>query len=548
MQKELKIYDTASREKKAFHSLNPGQVKMYCCGPTVYDYLHIGNFRGAVFFNFVRNWLEFLNYKVDYIYNFTDIDDKILNRSLKEKIPPKELAEKYIKEFKKDYESLKLKAHTHNPRATETLKEIIHLIEGLLEKKKAYEVEGDVFYSISSFEEYGFLSGRKPEELLSGTRIETDPRKKNPLDFALWKKTKEGETWSFESPWGQGRPGWHIECTAMIHKFLGEEIDIHAGGSDLIFPHHENEIAQSTGLNKKKYAQFWMHNNMIVMEGDKMSKSLGNMVSMRDFLKDYPGEVFKFLILSCHYRSPLSFSKKSLEQAVVSLFRLYSSLLLAQQQFESFVQRTKTDPVFEKSKPEIDHPLLKNDAHQGVRKTLLRNNDSNKKIEKNKQEFESLNQQRASYKEVQDFEEELKKAEQDIQSAFNDDFATPKAFAVFFSVFHLFQKQDKKLPLELKAQISKSYLAFFKKYGELLSLFQEEPQNFLKDLEDQFLKQRGIKRIDIEKVLEQRTQARKNKDFKKADEFREKLTKWKIDIKDSSEGSQWFFQNFHHDL
>ena len=513
MKNKLKIYDTADRKKKIFQSLKPKQVKMYCCGPTVYDYLHIGNFRGAVFFNFVRNWLEFLNYKVDYIYNLTDIDDKILNRALKEKLPPKKLAEKYIKEFKKDYESLKLKAHTHNPRATETLQEIIHLIEGLIEKKKAYEIEGNVFYSISSFQEYGCLSGRKTEELLSGIRIEPDPQKKNPLDFTLWKKTKEGETWSFESPWGQGRPGWHIECTAMIHKFLGEEIDIHAGGSDLIFPHHENELAQSTGLNGKKYVHFWMHNNMIVTEGDKMSKSLGNILSMRDFLKDYPGEVFKFLILSCHYRSPLSFSKKSLEQAVVSLFRIYSSLLQADQQLEFF--------------------LKKNLA-----------NTKNNKLELDQ---ENTKKQNSSNKQVQEFEEEFKKAEQEIQIAFNDDFATPKAFAVFFSLFHTFQKQIENQALEIKAQISKRYIKFFKKYGKLLSLFQEEPQSFLQKLENRFLKQRCLSRMEIEQILKQRTQARKNKDFKKADELRQKLEEWKINVKDSVDGSQWFFQSFHFD-
>jgi len=501
MRQNLKIYDTADRKKKIFQPLTPGQVKMYCCGPTVYDYLHIGNFRGAVFFNFVRNWLEFLNYKVDYIYNFTDIDDKILNRALKEKLPPQEIAEKYIKEFQKDYKNLKLKAHTHNPRATESLKEIVSLIEGLIEKKKAYELEGDVFYSISSFKHYGSLSGRKTEELLSGSRIEPDPRKKNPLDFALWKKTKEGEVWSFESPWGRGRPGWHIECTAMIHKFLGEEIDIHAGGSDLIFPHHENEIAQSTGLNQKQYARFWMHNNMIVTKGDKMSKSLGNMLSMRDFLKKYPGELFKFLILSCHYRSPLQFSKKSLEQATVALFKFYSSLLEAQKKVASF------------------NPELKKEREEP-----------------------------SSNKQVQDFEEQLKKAELEIQSAFNDDFASPKAFAVFFSLYHIFQKQIKKEPLPAVAHISKSYLVFFKKYGGLMALFQEEPQSFLQNLEDCFLNERGVSRAEMDQILKQRDQARKRKDFKTADELRSRLAKWKMDFKDSAEGSQWVFQSFHLDL
>ena len=477
---KLKIYDTASKEKKVFTSLKPNHVKMYCCGPTVYDFLHIGNFRGAVFFNFVRNWLEFLGYTVDYIYNFTDIDDKILNRAKSEKIKPQELSEKYIAEFKKDYNSLKLKAHTANPRATETLPEIIQLIQRLIKAKKAYEVNGNIFYSVSSFKEYGCLSKRKTEDLLSGARIEVDEEKKDPLDFALWKKTKENETWHFESPWGKGRPGWHIECTAMIHKLLGEEIDIHGGGSDLIFPHHENEIAQSTAITNKKYVRFWMHNNMIVTKGDKMSKSLGNMITMREFLSQYPGELFKFLVLSGHYRSPLQFSKKTVSQALISLCKIYSSLIKAKQ--------------------------------------LL------------------VAQEESSY-----FEKEIKQAEEQIQIAFNDDFATPKAFAVFFSLYNDFQKrlEDKKLSPEKKANMSKEYLSFFKKFGNILSLFQEEPIAFLKSLEDNLLEQKQLKREDIQKKVEERSLARKNKDFKKADQVREELEKMGIEVRDSTEASSW---------
>ena len=476
----LKIYDTASKQKRTFVPLNGKKVKMYCCGPTVYDYLHIGNFRGAVFFNFVRNWLEFLNYRVDYIYNFTDIDDKILNRASNEKVSPQEIAEKYIKEFKKDYNSLKLSPHTANPKATETLPEIIQLIQKLIQEKKAYEIEGDVFYSVSSFKDYGCLSNRKTEEMLSGTRIEVDQRKKSSLDFALWKKTKDGETWSFESPWGKGRPGWHIECTAMIHKFLGEEIDIHAGGSDLIFPHHENEIAQSTAITNKKYAHFWMHNNMIVTKGDKMSKSLGNMLSMREFLKQYPGELFKFLILSSHYRSPLQFSKKTVRQALISLSKLYSSL-----------------------------------------------NKANKLLMKTQKDS--------------DFDKDISEAEKEIQKAFNDDFATPKAFAVLFSLLNSFQKltEDKKLSPEQKAGGAKKYIDFFKKYGKILALFQEEPLSFLKSLEDNLLEQKQLNREFIEKKVTERLLARKNKDFKKSDLLRKELDQIGIEVRDNAEGSQW---------
>lgn len=487
MSSNLRIYDTASKKKKKFTSLLKSKVKMYCCGPTVYDYLHIGNFRGAVFFNFVRNWLEVLGYQVDYIYNFTDIDDKILNRSSLEGIKPKDLSEKYIKEFKKDYESLKLKAHTANPRATETLSEIIQLVQKLIDKGKAYEIEGDVFYSVSTFKEYGCLSGRKTEDLLSGARVDVDERKKSPLDFALWKKSKPEENWYFDSPWGKGRPGWHIECTAMIHKFLGEEIDIHAGGSDLIFPHHENEIAQSEACTGKTYVRFWLHNNMIVTEGDKMSKSLGNMLSMREFLNQYPGELFKFLILSCHYRSPLQFSEKTLHQSLVALSKVYSSFIKAQE-WVTQIGTTKNEM-------------------------------------KNHLPFQAF----------------LEKAEGDIIEAFNDDFATPKAFAVLFSVLNSFQKivEDSQIPVEEKACCSEKYLLFFKKYGESLSLFQEEPADFLKDLENKLLEQKQVEREMVDKLVAERNLARQNKDFQTADRLRRELDQMGIELRDGLNGSKW---------
>ena len=488
MKSVLKIYDTATKKKRHFVPLFAPQVKMYCCGPTVYDHLHIGNFRGAVFFNLVRNWLEFLGYKVDYIYNFTDIDDKILNRAVSEKMKPKDLAEKYIGEFKKDYESLKLKPHTANPRATETLPEIIELIKKLIDRGKAYEIEGDVFYSVHSFRGYGSLSGRKTDELLSGVRVNIDKRKKNPLDFALWKKSKPEENWHFESPWGKGRPGWHIECTAMIHKFLGEEIDIHAGGSDLIFPHHENEIAQSEACTNKKYVRFWLHNNMIVMAGDKMSKSLGNRISMREFLNQYSGELFKFLILSCHYRSPLQFSKKTIHQALVSLSKIYSSL-------------AKADNI----------------SHQ------------------------QKNPNREHQTQFLKFQNDLLQAKEKLISAFNDDFATPKAFAILFSVLNSFQKIMDRTTIssQEKAFCAKEYLLFFKKYGEILSLFQEEPAEFLKNLDDKLLEPKKLTREQIQQMVEKRSFARQNKDFETADELREQLDQMGIEVRDQAQGSKW---------
>lgn len=482
-QQILKIYDSASRTKKEFKALNKPQVKIYCCGPTVYDYLHIGNFRGAVFFNLVRNWLSFLGYQVEFIYNFTDIDDKILKRSKEENIKPSDLAEKYIIEFKKDFESLKLKPHSKNPKATETIQEIIELIEKLILSKKAYAVDGDVFYSVDAFKNYGYLSGHKKEDLLVGARVEANKKKQNPLDFSLWKKSKPEENWSWESPWGSGRPGWHIECTAMVHKFLGEQIDIHGGGSDLIFPHHENEIAQSEACCDKKYAQYWMHNNMITTSGDKMSKSLGNIMTMREFLNQYHGEIFKFLILSCHYRSQLQVSDQTIAQSTLSLAKIYSALLKA----ENILKLKKNLEV--------------------------------------QQEFKTL----------------IDQTEKDLQEALNNDFATPKVFALFFLVVKNFS-----LILQTETSGAKKsfccnhFIQFFKKYGEPFSLFQEEPQSFLKSLDDCILKQKNLSRDQIDELVQQRSLARAEKDFKEADRLRDELVQLGIKLKDSpTEKTKW---------
>ena len=480
----LKIFDTESKTKKEFKPLNEGKVKMYCCGPTVYDFLHIGNFRGAVFFNVVRNYLESLGYEVSYIYNFTDIDDKILARAVKENKKPIDIAETYIKEFKKDYETLKLRSHTKNPRATETLKEIKDLISSLIKKGHAYEIEGDVFFSVRSFKSYGRLSGRKPDDLLTGVRIEEDKRKKDPLDFALWKKAKPGETWHFESPWGKGRPGWHIECSAMIGKFLGDKIDIHGGGNDLCFPHHENEIAQSESSSGQKMVQFWMHNNMLELEGDKMSKSQGNIISMREFLSKNPPELFKFFILSGHYRSPLKYSKKTLSQALVSLAKIYSALNKAQ----------------------------------------------------------SLKEKKGNSSErTKDFEKRVKELEKEVKIAFDDDFATPRIFACFFSLTSLFLKslEDKDLSSKDKGFLSEIYLKFFSSFGSLLSLFEENPSQFLKELDLRLLKEKNIKKEDIESLVKKRTKARQDKDFEVADKIRKQLETKGIELRDTKEGSFW---------
>ena len=483
MKSQLFIYCSLERKKKKFIPIQDPFVKIYCCGPTVYDYLHIGNFRGAIFYNFLRNWLKFLGYQVDFIYNFTDIDDKILNRSKKEGVDPQSISKKYIEEFKKDFKKLKLSPHTHNPKATETISEIQDLIKKLIELGKAYEVKGDVFYSVKSCKNYGRLSGRKIEDLSPGSRVEINKNKQDPLDFNLWKKSKPEENWFWESPWGKGRPGWHIECTAMIHKFLGSEIDIHGGGSDLIFPHHENEIAQSEACTNLTYVRYWVHNNMVITDSNKMSKSLGNIITMRDFLEKYPGEVFKYLILSTHYRSQVQCSPSTIDQAISSLSRIYSSFVRAQSRLSQ---------------------------------------------SKNKKPYEK-------------FKKILEVSEQKIQEAFNDDFSTPKAFASFFFVINSFTSllDYEKLSKEEQAWCSQELLLFFKKYGEILSLFEEPAEQFLQNLDDYFLKQKNITRKQVDEVIQKRQQARDKKDFKSSDELRKQLTEWGIEVRDTNQGSFW---------
>ena len=326
---ELKIYNTLTQKKEVFKSLTPNKVNMYVCGPTVYGLLHVGNFRGAIFFNVVRNWLEHLDYEVSYIYNYTDVDDKIINRAKEEGCEAHDISEKYIAEFEKDFKALSLKPHTKNPKVTDHMAEIISMIEKLIDNKKAYiSSSGEVLYHIESFQDYGKLSHRNPDDLLAGARVEVDTNKKNPLDFVLWKPAKPKEP-SWESPWGEGRPGWHIECSAMNHAILGDTIDIHGGGVDLVFPHHENELAQSEGTTGKVFARYWMHNNLITFAGQKMSKSLGNIKTARDFLKEYDGEILKYLILSVQYRSLSDFSIENIQNAIKGLGRVYSALSVA---------------------------------------------------------------------------------------------------------------------------------------------------------------------------------------------------------------------------
>jgi len=320
----LKIYNTLTREKEDFRTLEPGKVRMYVCGPTVYDRAHIGHAMSALVFDIVRRYLEYSGYEVRFVMNFTDVDDKIIDRARQSGADPFQLAQGYIEDYKRNLEALNIKPASVNPRATQEMPHILEMIQALVRQGSAYVVDGDVYYRVDSDPEYGKLSGRRLESMNAGARIQVDDRKEHPMDFALWKAAKEGEP-AWDSPWGKGRPGWHIECSAMNMHHLGEQIDIHGGGNDLIFPHHENEIAQTEALTHKPFATYWMHNGMLTLKSEKMSKSLGNMVLIDEFLAEHPGDVMRLLVLNGSYRSPLTYNDEVLAQTEQAYKRLLTA-------------------------------------------------------------------------------------------------------------------------------------------------------------------------------------------------------------------------------
>jgi cysteinyl-tRNA synthetase len=426
-----------------------------------------------------------LGYKTTFVYNYTDVDDKIIRRANEEKVSSESVAERYIAEFEKDFATLGLRKHDHNPRVTQHIGSIIEIIKVLVEKQKAYVVDGEVLYSIASFSEYGKLSGRNPEELLAGARVEVDQRKRNPLDFALWKPSKPGEP-SWESPWGFGRPGWHIECSAMVRSLLGDQIDIHGGGSDLIFPHHENEIAQSEGCTGHALARYWIHNNMFTFSGQKMSKSLGNIWRARDFLEEYNAEIYKYMVLNVHYRSLAEFSETTAELAIRALARIYSSLNLA----------------------------------------------------------ESLCGEVGELAAAPEYEAKLNGVWEKIEASLNDDFGTPEAFAQIFDLVRDFNNQYRrgmKLNPKMRQQV-RLFVEFVRRFGALMSLFQQEASSFLRDLDDRLLAKKNLQRSAIDRLVSERQAIREAKDFKKADELRAELTAMGIQVADTPQGSFWEVQ------
>ena len=338
----LRVYNTLTRKKESFEPINPDEVTMYVCGPTVYDDAHVGHGMSSLVFDIIRRYLEYKGYQVRHVMNYTDVDDKIIMRAQYEEVDPFKLAENYIQQYAEHLEELNILPATEYPRVSTEIENIIKVIQGLEDKGYAYAVEGDVYFRVAKDDDYGKLSRRKVEDMESGTRIDVDSRKESPMDFALWKSAKPGEP-SWESPWGPGRPGWHIECSVMSIEHLGDQIDIHGGGNDLIFPHHENEIAQSESYTGKQFAKYWLHNGMMQLSGEKMSKSLGNLVTIEEFLTDHEGDVLRMLVLNSSYRSPLTFSNEVLEQTRRALGRLRGGLRPAFPEASGASQETLTD-------------------------------------------------------------------------------------------------------------------------------------------------------------------------------------------------------------
>ena len=475
----LTIYNSLTRKKEVFEPLKPKEVCMYVCGPTVYGYLHVGNFRGSVFFNLVRNWLEKIGYKVTYVFNYTDVDDKIIEKAKEENMKPNELSEKYIKAFEEDYLRLKLRPHDHNPQVTHFMPLVVEFIEDLVKKKKAYTLETqhglDVIFNVQSFKNYGKLSNKNLDELNEGVRIKANEKKKNPSDFVLWKAAKEGEP-SWSSPWGEGRPGWHIECSTMSQALLGESMDIHGGGLDLIFPHHENEIAQSESRTSKTFVKYWMHHNMLDIKGEKMSKSLGNLITARSFFDVYHPEIYKYMILSSHYRSVIDFSQEQVETAIQRLARIYSALDVARR-------------------------LLEKD----------RKEESGK------------------------FKDTLEKLSKECAHALNDDFNTVEFLARAFDSV----REYNKMPILEKKKWAKTFLDWFSEKTQTTALFGENPGEFLKFLDDFLLKKKGIKRKEIDKLVSERTKARERKDYVTSDKIRDKLLSLEILVHDFEGKTSW---------
>ena len=461
----MKIFNTMSRRKEEFIPVDPNEVKIYACGPTVYNFIHIGNARPLCVFDVLRRYLEYRGYNVKFVQNFTDVDDKIIKRANEENCTFEEISEKYIKEFWTDAHGLNFKDATVHPKATENIDEIIEIIKTLEEKGYAYAVDGDVYYRTLKFKDYGKLSHQPIDDLQSGARIAVGDKKEDPLDFALWKAAKEGEPY-WDSPWGKGRPGWHIECSAMNKRYLGNTIDIHCGGQDLIFPHHENEIAQSEAANGCMFSKYWMHNGYINVDNVKMSKSLGNFKTVREIADVYGYEVIRYFLISSHYRSPINYNLEIIEQCKSALERLYN----CRESLDFSIKNAKND--------------------------IADDNEILALIDSRKEQF---------------------------INSMDDDLNTADGIAAVFDLVS--DINTKIINKEVSKNVCQKAADMFDELTGVLGLVYKRKSNDIND--------------DIEKLIEERQQARANKDWATADRIRDELKAQGITLKDTPQGVTW---------
>jgi cysteinyl-tRNA synthetase len=473
----IRIYNTLSRKKERFEPVEPHKVRMYVCGPTVYDSCHIGHARSVVVFDVIARFFRERGYDVTYIRNFTDVDDKIISRANDLGVESRTIAEKFINEFHDDMDHLNVERATIEPKATDHIGQIVRVIEKLIEKGNAYRVDNDVFFSVESFARYGKLSGRKLEDMMAGKRVEIDDRKRNPFDFALWKSAKPNEP-AWDSPWGKGRPGWHIECSAMSTEYLGQTLDIHGGGKDLIFPHHENEIAQSEGAFGTRFVRYWMHNGFVNINQEKMSKSLGNFVMIKDVVRQYPPEAIRLFLLSNHYRSPIDYSDQAMNEAVAGLDKIYTLCARV---------RTETNTP--------DSPTVS--IKEGLWEKFC--------------------------------------------EAMEDDFNTARGIGILFEGIRTMNRLMDQDPGAHQPAIKAMY-ADIVKIGEILGILKESPETYFHGKGSQRFKQEPLDTALIESLIGERVEARKAKEWEKADTIRKRLEEMNIILEDRPDGTVWKFK------
>lgn len=482
----VKIYNTLTRKKELFQPLETGHIKLYVCGITSYDYCHIGHARSALAFDMIVRYFRYLDYKVTYIRNFTDIDDKIIARAAEQNTSTEELANRFIDEFYVDMDKLGVDRPTMEPKATEHIQEMIDLINELIDKDMAYAANGDVYYRVGSFAEYGKLSGRKLEDMQAGARIQVNENKDDPMDFVLWKASKPGEP-SWKSPWGDGRPGWHIECSAMSRKYLGDTFDIHGGGQDLIFPHHENELAQSEAATSKPYVNMWIHHGFVTIRDEKMSKSLGNFLTIRDILAHYHPEVLRFFIFSTQYRNPLDFSEEAMQNAMTGLDRLYECIATV----------------------------------EGMR-----------------DDCSSESKQIASAKDIA----KLTSMEERFQKAMNNDFNTALAQGILFEsakVMNKISRQIDKQPCQSDYDLLTTAAATIIRLASVMGILQEKAYDYLAAKKAAMLEQIDISEEEILQLIKERNQARDQKNWGRSDDIRDRLLAHNIELNDGAAGTGW---------